>query len=137
QGVVMKVQACAKGIWVPSPRALRFVCLRGLNRAGFQGNCLLAIGLVFLFLCFLIVPSDAQEKRKDLGDFNLTLVGDNIIFTPAAVRQNNPRFMAAVDEIRKGDAAFANLETTFAGPDAYPAGAPRTENLFADPAVLK
>ena len=133
----MKVQACAKGIWVPSPRALRFVCLRGLNRPGFQGNCLLAIGLVFLFLCFLIVPSDAQEIRKDLGDFNLTLVGDNIIFTPAAVRQNNPRFMAAVDEIRKGDAAFANLETTFAGPDAYPAGAPRTENLFADPAVLK
>ena len=133
----MKEQAYAREISFLISSELRDAWFRKLNRSRFRRNCLFAIGPVLFLICLLVVPSHAQDKRKDLGDFNLTLVGDNIIYTQAAVRQNNPRFMAAVDEIRKGDAAFANLETTFAGPDAYPGGAPRSENLFADPAVLK
>jgi len=103
----------------------------------------------FLFLvapiCFLLllvaVPVRAQQqevgKRKDLGEFDLTLVGDNNIVTLATARQNNPKFMAAVAELRKGDAVFNNLETTFPEPDDYPGGAPRSENIFSDPSLLK
>ena len=96
--------------------------------------------LVFVFV-FVVFGLNAQQqevgRRKDMGEFNLTLVGDNIIYTQATVHQGNPKFMAAVNEIRTGDAAFANFENVFPGPDAYPGGAPRSENLYADPAILK
>jgi poly-gamma-glutamate capsule biosynthesis protein CapA/YwtB (metallophosphatase superfamily) len=95
--------------------------------------------IISLFAAILFGHGQEQEQglRRDLGEFNLTLVGDNNIVTLATARQNNPRFMAAVGEIRKGDAAFNNLETTFPGPDAYPGGAPRSENIFSDPSLLK
>jgi hypothetical protein len=108
----------------------------GSRLTGFQLKLMIALaGLLFTSLVGL--PIHAQDRRKDLGDFNLTLVGDNNIVTLATARQNNPRFMALVDEIRKGDAAFNNLETTFPGPDDYPGGAPRSENIFSDPSLLK
>jgi poly-gamma-glutamate capsule biosynthesis protein CapA/YwtB (metallophosphatase superfamily) len=133
----MKKQVDAKTVSRIRSNVLRRVIRLGkYKQFEFRQTSLILIS-VFYSALFLIVPLRAQDKRKDLGDFNLTLVGDNIIYTQATVRQNNPKFMAAVDEIRKGDAAFANLETTFAGPDAYPSGAPRSENLFADPVVLK
>src|SRR5579872_4022576 len=99
--------------------------------------------VALVFLCVLLVSGGLQAqqqeigKRKDLGDFNLTLVGDNIIYTQATVHQGNPKFMAAVNEIRSGDAAFANFENVFPGPNSYPGGAPRSENLYADPSILK
>jgi poly-gamma-glutamate synthesis protein (capsule biosynthesis protein) len=112
-----------------------------LSRPTFQQKRLFIFAL--LVLAFLVaglgVRAQQQEvgKRKDLGEFNLTLVGDNIIYTQATIHQGNPKFMAAVKEIRTGDAAFANFENNFPGPDAYPGGAPRSENLFADPSILK
>ena len=67
-----------------------------------------------------------------------TAVGDNNIVTLATARQNNPRFMAVVNDIRQGDAAFANLETSFPNLDhTYPGGPPRGDNLYSDPALLK
>ena len=99
------------------------------------------LATLFLLSSVLVCPLRAQQeevgKRKDLGEFNLTLVGDNNIVTLATARQNNPKFMAAVTELRKGDAVFNNLETTFPGPNAYPGGAPRSENIFSDPSILK
>lgn len=65
------------------------------------------LALASLCLVSLAVASHlhAQQqeigKRKDLGEFNLTLVGDNNIVTLATARQNNPKFMAAVAELRK------------------------------------
>jgi poly-gamma-glutamate capsule biosynthesis protein CapA/YwtB (metallophosphatase superfamily) len=102
-----------------------------------RGNFIRAIAASVVGISLLVLPALAQEQRKDLGEFNLTLVGDNNIVTLATARQNNPRFMAAVNEIRKGDAAFNNLETSFPGPDTYPAGPPRGDNLYSDPALLK
>lgn len=105
-----------------------------------QKRLFLAAVIAFVFLGGGFgVRAQQREvgKRKDLGDFNLTLVGDNIIYTQATVHQGNPKFMAAVKEIRTGDAAFANFENNFPGPDAYPGGAPRSENLYADPSILK
>jgi len=112
--------------------------LRGRSRVA-----ILAVLILFPLALSLYAQEQPQQeqleegKRRDLGEFNLTLVGDNNIVTLATARQNNPKFMAAVDEIRKGDAAFNNLETTFPGPEAYPGGAPRSENIFSDPALLK
>ena len=131
----------AKGVSLAGSSTLRIPRLRELDRARFRRWFLLSVPATFFFVSFLALPSYAQQQeqglRKDLGEFNLTLVGDNNIVTLATARQNNLRFMAAVDEIRKGDAAFSNLETTFPGPDAYPGGAPRSENIFSDPALLK
>ena len=109
-------------------------------------SCSIFLPLLVLALIMVsasVAPAHAQNqqqeegKRRDLGELNLTLVGDNNIVTLATARQNNPKFMAVVNEIRKGDAAFNNLETTFPGPEAYPGGAPRSENIFSDPALLK
>jgi len=114
---------------------------KALIRASFQQKGLLVflpLFFVFLFAGFSLRAQQQEVgKRKDLGEFNLTLVGDNIIYTQATVHQGNPKFMAAVKEIRTGDAAFANFENVFPGPEAYPGGAPRSENLYADPSILK
>jgi len=77
-----------------------------LNRSTFQHMRPLVIAL----LAFVVLGggfrlhAQQQEvgKRRDLGEFNLTLVGDNIIYTQATVHQGNPKFMAAVKEIRTG-----------------------------------
>jgi poly-gamma-glutamate capsule biosynthesis protein CapA/YwtB (metallophosphatase superfamily) len=79
----------------------------------------------------------AQENRVDLGEFTMTLVGDNNIVTRATTRQNSPKFMAVVNEIRLGDARVANLETTFPGSKSFPSGPPRGDNLISDPGMLK
>ena len=132
-----KRRACAKGISLHGSSALRVPWLRELDRSRFRPKFLLAVAAVLFVVPFLVLPLHAQEQRKDLGEFNLTLVGDNNIVTLATARENNPRFMAAVNEIRTGDAAFNNLETSFPGPDAYPAGPPRGDNLYSDPGLLK
>jgi poly-gamma-glutamate capsule biosynthesis protein CapA/YwtB (metallophosphatase superfamily) len=85
----------------------------------------------------LIAQDEEHGLAKDWGEFNLTLVGDNNIVTLATTRQNDQRFIAVLKEIRKGDAAFNNLETTFPGPEAYPGGFPRSENIYSDPALIK
>jgi poly-gamma-glutamate synthesis protein (capsule biosynthesis protein) len=93
---------------------------------------------VFLFAGFFFsLTLGAQERQARSQEFNLTMVGDSIITTPAAVRQNDPQFMAAVNVVRQGDAAFTNLETTFPGHNAYPAGKPRASWISSDPALLK
>src|SRR5579872_6304674 len=106
-----------------------------------HGKFLAVLAALSFFVLLVSGGLQAQQqeigKRKDLGDFNLTLVGDNIIYTQATVHQGNPKFMAAVNEIRSGDAAFANFENVFPGPNSYPGGAPRSENLYADPSILK
>ena len=110
------------------------------QRPGRIGAPSLVAAIVF-FLLLVNVPLQAQQeeigKRRDWGEFNLTLVGDNNIVTLATARQNNPKFMALVTELRRGDAVFNNLETTFPESDDYPGGAPRSENIFSDPSLLK
>jgi hypothetical protein len=98
---------------------LRYAELKSSERSRSAAKHLSTVTLVLLCMFFSAFRSNAQEQRKDLGEFNLTLVGDNNIVTLATVRQNK------------------SLETTFPGPDAYPAGAPRSENIFSDPALLK
>jgi poly-gamma-glutamate capsule biosynthesis protein CapA/YwtB (metallophosphatase superfamily) len=133
----MVKQRVRKKILFGTVEPLRYAELKSSERSRFVPKHLSTVTWTLLCMFFVAFTLNAQEQRKDLGEFNLTLVGDNNIVTLATVRQNNSRFMEAVNEIRKGDAAFANLETTFPGPDAYPAGAPRSENIFSDPALLK
>jgi poly-gamma-glutamate capsule biosynthesis protein CapA/YwtB (metallophosphatase superfamily) len=128
---------CTEGTLLQVFSVLRVPQLSELDRSRFRRKFLLAVTTALLVASFVDLPLLAQEQRKDLGELNLTLVGDNNIVTLATARQNNPKFMAAVNEIRKGDAAFNNLETSFPGPDTYPAGPPRGDNLLSDPALLK
>jgi poly-gamma-glutamate synthesis protein (capsule biosynthesis protein) len=91
--------------------------------------------LLAAMLCASVTFGQAPDTSKP--DFNLALVGDSIIETPVSVHQNDPRFMAAVQAVRNGDAAFTNLELTFPGRNAYPAGKPRNSWISSDPATLK
>ena len=94
--------------------------------------------LLCFFAALFFSPSLAGQKPETSpADFNLTLTGDSIITTPARAHQKDPRFMAVVDAVRQGDAAFTNLELTFPGPDTYPAGGPRAGLIGADPALMK
>lgn len=92
-----------------------------------------------LFLAAAFCPSMIFGQAHDAAgsNFSLTLVGDSIIETPISVRQSEPRFMAAVQAVRNGDAAFTNLELTFPGRNAYPAGKPRNSWISSDPSMLK
>jgi poly-gamma-glutamate capsule biosynthesis protein CapA/YwtB (metallophosphatase superfamily) len=85
----------------------------------------------------LVVGSQAQSSNSSGKEFTLALTGDELIMTPAEPRQNDPKFMALVDEIRKSDAGFGNLEVTFPSRDAYPAGAPRQDNMATSPLMLE
>lgn len=99
-----------------------------------QRKFLFVVAPVCFVLLLVAMQLRAQQqevgKRKDWGEFNLTLVGDNNIVTLATARQNYPKFMAAVAELRKGDAVFNNLETTFPEPDDYPGGALEVRIFF-------
>src|SRR5581483_12044260 len=86
-----------------------------------------------VLLCTAVL---AQEQPA--GEFNLTLVGDSEIVTPATAHQSNKRFMGVVNAVRQGDAAFTNLEVSFpVSANAYPAGRPRTQWHPTDPALLQ
>jgi poly-gamma-glutamate synthesis protein (capsule biosynthesis protein) len=95
------------------------------------------IGALFLVAALFPASSPAQSHEPLVPDFNLSLVGDSIIETSISVRQNDPRFMAAVKAVRNGDAIFTNLELTFPSRNAYPAGKPRNSWISSDPATLK
>lgn len=98
----------------------------------------------FLIALFLVnapflfnLPLLAQEQKASSQEFNLILAGDSIIVTPLTVHQNDPRFMAIVNAVRQGDAAFTNLELTFPSATAYPAAQSRATWIASDPAILK
>jgi poly-gamma-glutamate capsule biosynthesis protein CapA/YwtB (metallophosphatase superfamily) len=98
----------------------------------------------FLIVLFLItasfllnLPLLAQEQKASSQEFNLILAGDSIVVTPTTVHQNDPRFMAIVNAVRQGDAAFTNLELTFPSASAYPAAQLRATWIASDPAILK
>lgn len=79
-----------------------------------------------------------QEYGSSPQEFNLTMVGDAEVVTPAMARQNNPRFMAVANAVRKGDAAFANVEEPYPTSNrAYPAGLPRAQWHTTSPTMLK
>jgi poly-gamma-glutamate capsule biosynthesis protein CapA/YwtB (metallophosphatase superfamily) len=101
-----------------------------------KNQAIRAFGLLGLMVT-LVIALPAQSARNTRGEFTLAVTGDSLIITPAEVRKNNPKFMAIVDEVRKGDAAFTNLEVTFPSHDAYPSGAPRGDNMAASPSMLK
>jgi poly-gamma-glutamate capsule biosynthesis protein CapA/YwtB (metallophosphatase superfamily) len=95
------------------------------------------LALLFFGANVLAIPLAAQDQKTSSSeqDFNLTLVGDSIITQPVAVRQGEPKIAAALREVRKGDAAFTNVELVFPSPAAPPAFA--TAGLAAEPAMLK
>ncbi len=105
--------------------------------SGFRRNLWLLLSLsVFLVLSVILLRG--QEHGASPQEFNLTMVGDAEIVTPATARQNNPRFMAVVNAVRKGDAAFANVEEPYpTSKRAYPAGLPRAQWHTTSPSMLK
>ena len=70
-------------------------------------------------------------------DFTLTLTGDSIITQRLSVYQRDPKFMAAVNAVREGDAAFTNLEILFHNYEPPPAAQSGGTWLRADPALFK
>jgi poly-gamma-glutamate capsule biosynthesis protein CapA/YwtB (metallophosphatase superfamily) len=101
------------------------------------GRLVPAFTLLLWAVPFFSSSLPGQEQEASPAEFSLTLTGDSIITTPASTHQKDPRFMAVVDAIRRGDAAFTNLELTFPGADTYPAGLPRAGLIASDPAMLK
>ncbi|MGH9356871.1 MAG: CapA family protein, partial [Terriglobia bacterium] len=95
--------------------------------------------VVFLIVlpCVLVLPLLGQDQGSAAQGFSITLAGDSIVMTPARARRKDPRFMAVVKVVREADAAFTNLELTFPGADAYPAGGPRAMWVASDPERLK
>ena len=87
--------------------------LRELGGSRFRRKFLLALVLP-VFVAFFVILLYGQEQGASSQEFNLTMVGDSEIVTPATVHQNNPRFMAVVNAMRQGDAAFTNLEEALA-----------------------
>jgi poly-gamma-glutamate capsule biosynthesis protein CapA/YwtB (metallophosphatase superfamily) len=79
-----------------------------------------------------------QEQSQALPDFSLTMTGDSEIVTPARAHQSEPGFMEVVDAVRKGDAAFTNLEVALtSGEGVYPGGASRAQWHPTNPQLLK
>ena len=112
---------CAKRNLLHGSLAFRISWLRELGGSGFRRKFLLALVLP-VFVAFFVILLHGQEQGASSQEFNLTMVGDSEIVTPATVHQNNPRFMAVVNAVRQGDAAFTNLEEALAfSPNAYPA----------------
>jgi poly-gamma-glutamate synthesis protein (capsule biosynthesis protein) len=102
-----------------------------------QLACMKWIALPILLASFGILLH-GQERGASPPEFNLTMVGDSEIVTPAVVRQNNPQFMAVTNAVRQGDAAFTNVEEPYPLTNgAYPAGQPRAQWHTTDPSMLK
>lgn len=78
----------------------------------------------------------AQEKPA-AQDFSLTLTGDSIITQRLSIYQPDPRFMAAVNAVREGDAAFTNLEILFHNYEAPPSAQSGGTWLRAEPFLFK
>jgi poly-gamma-glutamate capsule biosynthesis protein CapA/YwtB (metallophosphatase superfamily) len=100
------------------------------------------LALPLLAALFAVRPLGGQERKASAQEFNLVLAGDSMITQPISVRKDEPRIMAVVDAVRQGDAAFTNLELTFAGREAPPdelggnRGAGGTW-MASDPSMLK
>ncbi len=94
----------------------------------FSGLCHLIV-TVFALLCFSALGA-AQ-------DFALTLTGDSIITQRLSAYQQNPKFMAVVNAVREGDAAFTNLEILFHQYEAPPAAQSGGTWLAAEPYLFK
>jgi poly-gamma-glutamate capsule biosynthesis protein CapA/YwtB (metallophosphatase superfamily) len=102
-----------------------------------QLACTKWIALPILLASFGILLH-GQERGASPPEFNLTMVGDSEIVTPADVRQNNPQFMAVTKAVHQGDAAFTNVEEPYPLTNgAYPAGQPRAQWHTTDPSMLK
>ena len=77
-----------------------------------------AFALRFFAALLFVLPLPAQDQETPSQEFDLTLAGDSMITQPISVRKGEPRIMAVVDAARQGDAAFTNLELTFATHEA-------------------
>jgi hypothetical protein len=98
------------GLWSPSPPEGR--------EPGYRSKFVQAFALRFFAALFFVLPLPAQDQKTPSQEFDLTLAGDSIITQPISVRKGEPRITAVVDAARQGDAAFANLELTFASHEA-------------------
>lgn len=85
--------------------------------------------LVAAWLC--AAPCGAAQE------FTLTLTGDSIITQRLRVYARDARFMAAVNAVREGDAAFTNLEILFHNYESPPAAQSGGTWLRADPALFR
>ena len=83
--------------------------LRDLYMSFSFKKILFAIPVLLAFFAMLL---HGQQSGGSSDEFNLTMVGDSEIVTPAVVHQNNPRFMAIANAVRQGDAAFTALTLT-------------------------
>src|ERR1035441_4724867 len=109
--------------------------LRDLYMSFSFKKILFAIPVLLAFFAMLL---HGQQSGGSSDEFNLTMVGDSEILTPAVVHQNNPRFMAIANAVRQGDAAFTNVEEPYPlSKKAYPAGQPRNQWHTTSPAMLK
>jgi poly-gamma-glutamate capsule biosynthesis protein CapA/YwtB (metallophosphatase superfamily) len=124
-----------KGTLLQRSLALGISWARSLGGALYREKFLLALPILLLSSGTFLY---GQQHAAELPEFNLTMVGDSEIVTPAVVRQNNPQFMAVTNAVRQGDAAFTNVEEPYPLTDkAYPAGQPRSHWHTADPSMLK
>jgi poly-gamma-glutamate capsule biosynthesis protein CapA/YwtB (metallophosphatase superfamily) len=108
-----------------------------LARPGFRRKAYLLLALPVLLVSSVKLLR-GQERATSTPEFNITMVGDAEIVTPAVPRQGNPQFMSIVNAVRQGDAAFANVEEPFPTSNrAYPAGLPRRQWHTVNPTMLE
>lgn len=79
----------------------------------------------------------AVAPRGTPQEFSLTLSGDSIITQRLSVYQRDGRFMAAVNAVREGDAAFTNLEILFHNYEPPPAAQSGGTWLRAEPSLFR
>ncbi len=90
---------------------------------------------LFLVLCTCRLLAEAIPANAQ--DFTLTLTGDSIITQRLSVYERDPKFTAAVNAVREGDARFTNLEILFHNYDAPPSAQSGGTWLAAEPSLFK
>ncbi len=99
-----------------------------------------------LLLCALLLVWPAASSESQTGsslqqtageDFALTLSGDSIITQRLSVHQGDPKFMAAVEAVRDGDARFTNLEMLFHNYESPPSAQSGGTWMAAEPYLFK
>lgn len=85
----------------------------------------------------LLAPAlPCMVPRGIAQEFTLTLTGDSIITQRLSVYQRDVKFMAAVNAVRDGDAAFTNLEILFHNYESPPAAQSGGTWLRAEPSLF-
>ncbi len=87
--------------------------------------------------CFLCAWLGLGTAFLPAQDFALTLTGDSIITQRLSVYQQDPKFMAVLNAVRDGDAAFTNLEILFHNFDVPPSAQSGGTWMAAEPYLFK